>query len=88
MECVPPIHPVMPALIEVYVNSMLIPTASKNPQDHTNEPITEKEILAVFKNCVICKFSSGDKESSPMEVDKSSPNKTWRRTKILKHKQR
>lgn len=48
---VPPLHPVLPALIEVYVNSILTP-ASKGSYDTTNEPITEEEILAVFSKSV------------------------------------
>lgn len=48
---VPPLHPVLPALVEVYVNSILIPS-SKGSVDTTNEPITEEEILRVFSKSV------------------------------------
>ncbi|GIY57043.1 integrator complex subunit 2 [Caerostris extrusa] len=48
---IPPLHPVLPLLIEVYVNSVLIPS-SKGSIDTTNEPITEEEILAVFSKSV------------------------------------
>ena len=43
-----PLHPVMPLLIEVYVNSILLPPAKGNFCDTFNEPITEDEIMAVF----------------------------------------
>lgn len=46
---VPPLHPVLPALVEVYVNSILMP-AGKSPQENTNQPISEDEIRAVFSN--------------------------------------
>ncbi|XP_054712295.1 integrator complex subunit 2-like [Uloborus diversus] len=48
---VPPLHPVLPPLIEVYVNSVLTPS-SKGSIDTTNEPISEEEILAVFSKSV------------------------------------
>ncbi|KAG8176514.1 hypothetical protein JTE90_021807 [Oedothorax gibbosus] len=48
---IPPLHPVLPPLIEVYVNSVLTPS-SKGSVDTTNEPITEEEILAVFSQSV------------------------------------
>lgn len=45
-----PLHPVMPALIEVYVNTLIIP----NPQgkvnvDHMHKPFSEMEILHIFR---------------------------------------
>ncbi|GLH03424.1 Integrator complex subunit 2 [Gryllus bimaculatus] len=45
---VPPLHPVLPALIEVYVNSILVPSP-KAPQEHTNKPLDEEEIRRVFE---------------------------------------
>nr|CAD7423644.1 unnamed protein product [Timema monikensis] len=45
---VAPLHPVLPALVEVYVNSMLVPS-SKVPQEHTNTPISEDEMRSVFQ---------------------------------------
>ncbi|XP_005179405.2 integrator complex subunit 2 [Musca domestica] len=49
-----PLHPVMPALIEVYVNTLIVP----NPQgkvnvDHMHKSFSENEILHIFR-------SSGD----------------------------
>ncbi|XP_067132285.1 integrator complex subunit 2 isoform X1 [Centruroides vittatus] len=71
---VPPLHPVLPALIEVYVNSVLIPS-SKGTHDTTNEPITEEEILSVFKNSVFIPHDVSSKignqiDSEAMDVDK------------------
>ncbi|XP_063236508.1 integrator complex subunit 2 [Bacillus rossius redtenbacheri] len=50
---VAPLHPVLPPLVEVYVNSMLVPS-SKVPQEHTNTPITEEEVRAVFGTSLDC----------------------------------
>lgn len=45
-----PLHPVMPALIEVYVNTLIIPnTLGKTNVDHLNCPFTENEIVHIFK---------------------------------------
>ena len=44
-----PLNPVLPPLIETYVNSILIPCA-KNSQGYTNEPISEQEMLSVFEH--------------------------------------
>jgi len=50
-----PIHPVLPALVEVYVNSVLVPPSGRGQQpqqqpisEMTNEPISERDIKAVF----------------------------------------
>ena len=50
-----PIHPVMPALMEVYVQSVLTTTIGLggiNPKTNeiSNEPFTDEEVLKVFKN--------------------------------------
>lgn len=47
---VPPLHPVLPALVEVYVNSILV--TSNKAVEHTNKPITEDEIRRLFQNSV------------------------------------
>ncbi|RZF41357.1 hypothetical protein LSTR_LSTR000071 [Laodelphax striatellus] len=44
-----PLHPVLPALVEVYVNSILVP-GSKSPSENTNQPIDEEEIRRIFRN--------------------------------------
>lgn len=61
-----PLHPVMPALIEVYVNTLIIP----NPQgkinvDHMHKSFSEMEILHIFR--------SNSKEISD-KSDITSPN--------------
>lgn len=47
-----PLHPVLPSLIEVYVNSIIVPTA-KAPIEHTHKPLSKEDILRVFKCSVI-----------------------------------
>ncbi|KAL7289015.1 hypothetical protein TKK_0016972 [Trichogramma kaykai] len=47
-DSAPPLHPVLPALVEVYVNSILVTTNKGHEQ--TNKPITEEEIKRVFQN--------------------------------------
>ncbi|KAK6641527.1 hypothetical protein RUM44_013239 [Polyplax serrata] len=50
---VAPLHPVLPALIEVYVNSILVPPSSKlYDQTNTNQPLSENEIRQIFQNSV------------------------------------
>jgi integrator complex subunit 2 len=50
--CTTPLHPVMPALIETFVNSILVPASSRGSSsnyEQTNEPISEKQVRAVFR---------------------------------------
>ena len=50
--CTTPLHPVMPALIETFVNSILVPASSRGCSsniEQTNEPISEKQVRAVFR---------------------------------------
>ncbi|KFM65537.1 Integrator complex subunit 2, partial [Stegodyphus mimosarum] len=78
---VPPLHPVLPALIEVYVNSVLTPS-SKGSIDTTNEPITEEEILAVFSKSVFMPQEQDkivtlpSKDNVPMETDEKPSSLT------------
>ncbi|KAH0557626.1 integrator complex subunit 2 [Cotesia glomerata] len=64
-----PLHPVLPALVEVYVNSILV-TGSKTTE-HTNKPITEDEIRRVFQHSVFGENFKTSKRSvlSIMELD-------------------
>nr|CAG4651591.1 EOG090X0154 [Triops cancriformis] len=63
-ESRPPLHPLLPSLVDAYVNSML----SLNPKggalptviEHTNEPLSEQEIRAVFQNT----WSSSENQAS------------------------
>lgn len=43
-----PLHPILPPLIEAFVSSIIIPS-SKTISHTTNEPISEEEILKLFK---------------------------------------
>ncbi|KAJ8939398.1 hypothetical protein NQ314_011144 [Rhamnusium bicolor] len=43
---VSPLHPVLPMLVEVYVNSIMLPNAKNT--EHTNKPLTENEIRKVI----------------------------------------
>ena len=45
----PPMHPVLPQLVEVFVRSVLGLVAGVGAVGATNDPITEQEILAVFQ---------------------------------------
>ncbi|XP_055840595.1 integrator complex subunit 2 isoform X2 [Episyrphus balteatus] len=51
-NCRKPLHPVMPALIEVYVNSLILPNqgsgSGKFSSDHLHKPLSETEILRIF----------------------------------------
>ncbi|XP_074100316.1 integrator complex subunit 2 [Cotesia typhae] len=64
-----PLHPVLPALVEVYVNSILV-TGNKTTE-HTNKPITEDEIRRVFQHSVFGENFKSSKRSalSIMESD-------------------
>ncbi|XP_058821101.1 integrator complex subunit 2 isoform X2 [Topomyia yanbarensis] len=44
-----PLHPVLPALIEVYVNSVILPN-QKSLVEHTHRALSEQEIQKVFQN--------------------------------------
>lgn len=66
-QCSTPLHPLIPPLIEVYVNSIIVPSART---DRTNDPITEEEILSVFKDSIILCYSRKDasKDVEPMDT--------------------
>ncbi|XP_041968143.1 integrator complex subunit 2 [Aricia agestis] len=73
-SCIAPLHPVMPALVEVYVNSILV-TNNKGTNEYFNQPITEEEIRRVFRNSIFgVNFDSINKhkEFTPMDVDGES----------------
>ncbi|KAI8116103.1 Integrator complex subunit 2 [Lucilia cuprina] len=61
-----PLHPVMPALIEVYVNTLIVP----NPQgkvnvDHMHKSFSEMEILHIFRSNYNSTNVLGDISSTP-----------------------
>ncbi|KFB40539.1 AGAP003033-PA-like protein [Anopheles sinensis] len=49
---VTPMHPVLPALIEVYVSSIILPNqkAGMQQEQHTHKALSEQEIQQVFQN--------------------------------------
>ncbi|XP_062559708.1 integrator complex subunit 2 isoform X1 [Armigeres subalbatus] len=74
---VTPLHPVLPALIEVYVNSIIMPN-QKGPIEHTNKALSEQEIQHIFQNTVfVSKQESGkqqlagNNETEPMDTSQA-----------------
>ncbi|XP_030847416.1 integrator complex subunit 2 [Strongylocentrotus purpuratus] len=63
----PPLHPLLPPLIEVFVTSVVMPTQSGS-KHLRNAPLSEREILSVFKSSAVS-FVSG---SEAMEVDEKT----------------
>lgn len=66
-NAVAPIHPVLPSLIETYVNSVIVPNSKTNL--NTNEPISEEDLLSVFKH----KIYSSEENNEQMETDEDNP---------------
>ncbi|XP_062598976.1 integrator complex subunit 2-like [Saccostrea cucullata] len=60
-NCSTPLHPLVTSLIDVYVTSTVIKSTKT---DHLNEPITEEEILNVYKSSVFHWSKSEGEESS------------------------
>lgn len=63
-----PLHPVLPALIEVYVNSIVAPMA-KGPLEHTHKPLSEEEIIRVFQQSPIGAHLVTNNKIYTLEVD-------------------
>lgn len=55
---VTPLHPVMPQLIDVYVNSIILPASKGGLSDTFNEPISEEEIMSVFSQSIFTEKAS------------------------------
>ncbi|XP_053643818.1 integrator complex subunit 2 isoform X2 [Cherax quadricarinatus] len=64
-----PLHPVMPQLIEVYVNSIILPASKGGLSDTFNEPISEEEIMAVFSQSI---FTEKTTEISSIVASRSA----------------
>ncbi|XP_042238877.1 integrator complex subunit 2-like isoform X3 [Homarus americanus] len=64
-----PLHPVMPQLTEVYVNSIILPGSKGAHTDTFNEPISEEEIMAVFSQSI---FTEKAPVQDPKPVPKTS----------------
>ncbi|KAG7188387.1 hypothetical protein KM043_008039 [Ampulex compressa] len=78
-DSVPPLHPVLPALVEVYVNSILV--TNNKSSEHTNKPITEDEIRRVFRNGVFgsnleCEKIGISQEGENLDMDASKSSLT------------
>lgn len=68
-NCTSPLHPVMPALVEVYVNSILV-INNKGTNEYVNKPIMEEEIRRVFRNSIFgANFDDQNKPFTQMKVD-------------------
>lgn len=64
-NCSTPVHPVMPALIEVFVNSIIL----SNSKFASEQPLSEDEIKAIFQKSEIISRSSKRRDSKAMDVD-------------------
>lgn len=64
---VSPLHPVLPMLVEVYVNSVILPNAKTVEQ--TNKPLTENEIRRVFQSSIFGKYFNEKRSIFNMEFD-------------------
>lgn len=65
-----PLHPVLPSLIEAYVNSIIVPNV-KGPLEHMNKPLSKEDILRLFKNSVL--GSDLDAKRKIIDYDLKSP---------------
>ncbi|CAG2226172.1 INTS2 [Mytilus edulis] len=74
-----PLHNLLPSLIEVYVNSIIIKSTKT---DHLNEPLSNQEVLDVYKSSVFGQsrgdnsFSQEDNSVSSQKGDNSVYNLT------------
>lgn len=64
-NCSTPVHPVMPALIEVFVNSII----ASNSKFTTEQPLSEEEIQVIFQKSELVSRGSSRRQSNAMEVD-------------------
>lgn len=67
-----PLHPVLPSLIEVYVNAIIVPTA-KAQVEHTHKPLSKEDIMRVFRNSVIGSHLNTVKKIDDFDI-KSPPS--------------
>ncbi|ENN81449.1 hypothetical protein YQE_02142, partial [Dendroctonus ponderosae] len=64
---VSPLHPVLPMLVEVYVNSIMLPNSKTT--EHTNKPLTENEIRRVFQSSVFGQYFDNRQSIFTMDFD-------------------
>ncbi|XP_066261717.1 integrator complex subunit 2 [Euwallacea similis] len=69
---VSPLHPVLPMLVEVYVNSIMLPNAKTLEQ--TNKPLTENEIRKVFQSSVFGQYFDNKQSIFTMDFDINAEN--------------
>lgn len=67
-----PLHPVLPSLIEAYVNSIIVPTP-KATVEHTHKPLSQEDILRVFKSSVIGNHLSVKKKIDDFDIRSPPP---------------
>ncbi|XP_018328065.1 integrator complex subunit 2 [Agrilus planipennis] len=65
-----PLHPVLPMLVDVYVNSIVLPSL-KNAE-HTNKPLSENEIRRVFKSSIFGQYFNQKTSSFSLDFDVTS----------------
>lgn len=63
-----PLHPVLPQLIEAYVNSIIVPNA-KGPAEHTHRPLSEQEVQRVFQDSVCGAHIETKRAVLPFDLD-------------------
>lgn len=67
-NCSAPLHPVMPGLVEVYVNSILV-IGNKGSVEYVNQTISEDEIRRVFRNSMFgAHFDRRQKQYSALAI--------------------
>lgn len=64
-----PLHPVLPMLVEVYVNSIMVPNTKVSEQQQTNKPLTENEIRHVFQSSIFGKYFDHRQSVFSMDTD-------------------
>nr|XP_023017810.1 integrator complex subunit 2 [Leptinotarsa decemlineata] len=69
---VSPLHPVLRMLVEVYVNSIILPNAKNS--EHTNKPLTENEIRKVFQSSIFGQYFDQKQSIFTMDFDLNSEN--------------
>lgn len=69
---VSPLHSVLPLLVEVYVNSIILPN-SKNAEQ-CNKPLSENEIRRVFQSSIFGKYFDVKQSIFNMDFDLNSVN--------------
>ncbi|XP_042876307.1 integrator complex subunit 2-like isoform X2 [Penaeus japonicus] len=82
---VTPLHPVMPQLIDVYVNSIILPASKGGLSDTFNEPISEEEIMSVFSQSIFTEKASSvvNHSSKTPTLHSSAPFRNLGRRKSL-----